>query len=229
MKRTSTIYIIGFILSVAFTSCQLDSARPIRNVRFDGNLLNRLQIAPDSLCACNNYDFGKSGKKLGMLNLNQILVEFDKNVSEEQRSEIVKDYNFLKGLSHSVQTNSATLHTLQLKEGFNCNQVEYILSVLEEDPAIQYSAPYFIAGANSLSKEVGLSNELLVTLEEGFGQAALEEFLNTAKAEIVDALGNNTYLVKVNKGANKNALEMASFLSARKGIAHAEPDFVLPM
>lgn len=211
----------GVLLLIAFSSCRENSASPVRNVRFDPNLLNKMQVAGNT---CTNYSYfhGGQSKNLGAVYTKQVLVAFENNVSATDQQLLIEKYGFVKSLGALTGSKSAVLQSLVLQDGLSCKQVEQALVTLAADAQITYAVPYFLAGKRLL----GISNEAIVTLEQN-GLDELKKLAKDYKAEVLPTLGNNIYLVKVNKQSKGNALELANFLQDQPGIVQAEPDFIV--
>ncbi|MDX5482461.1 MAG: hypothetical protein LPK07_12335 [Hymenobacteraceae bacterium] len=163
-------------------------------------------------------------RNLGAVYTKQVLVAFADGLAYEEQLKAVEEYGFVDRLNGQTSSNSAMLHTLVLKDGLNCKQVEQALVELAKDGRLSYVSPYFMKGNELL----GLSNEAIVTVEEN-GKAAFESAVRSFGAEVVTALGENTYVVKVDKNANGNALAVANYLKEQAGVAHAEPDFIVSL
>ncbi|WP_347158159.1 S8 family serine peptidase [Pontibacter chitinilyticus] len=222
------LHVLGSIFFIAvFASCKENNAGPIRNVRFDPDLLNKMQVAGSS---CTTYSYNDRGNtvNLGAVYTGQVLVAFKPNLPAAVQERVLAKYGFVKGVSAPVATSSLQLHAVQLQEGLNCKQVEQALKELAADVQFAYVAPYFITGSQGGEQLQGLSNEVLVTTTEG-GLATLNKLAKNYKAEVLQQLRNNTYLVKVDKQSNGNALDMANFLQGQPGIAQAEPDFIISL
>mgnify|MGYP005751286301 FL=1 len=222
MKKSSIPLLTYLLTLLVFTSCRHDDGSPIRNVRFDPNLLNQAQDG--SPCASYSYAYADEMRNLGAVYTKQVLVAFADGLAYEEQLKAVEEYGFVDRLNGQTSSNSAMLHTLVLKDGLNCKQVEQALVELAKDGRLSYVSPYFMKGNELL----GLSNEAIVTVEEN-GKAAFESAVRSFGAEVVTALGENTYVVKVDKNANGNALAVANYLKEQAGVAHAEPDFIVSL
>ena len=118
--------------------------------------------------------------------------------------------------------SSGLLHRVALADGLNSSQVEQALQELAQDPNINYAAPYFLDG----ERLVGVSNQVIVKMEKG-QTAELQKLAKQYNAEVHISIGENGYLVKVDKSSKGNALAFANYLQGKKGIAEAELDFVI--
>ncbi|ARS34380.1 hypothetical protein CA264_02385 [Pontibacter actiniarum] len=206
----------------ALSSCRQDEASPIKNVKAGPKLL-RSEIGGG---ACTNYTYfyNNEQKSLGNVFTKQVLVAFSNGLSADEEARVVEQYNFVAGVNGHISTNSALLHNIELVDGLNCQQVELAMEALAKDPNIAYVAPYFLSGDGLL----GISNEAIVTVVEG--QATALEALATAyKAEVMMPLSGQTYLLRVDKNSDGNALQLANYLKSQAGIAHAEPDFLVSL
>ncbi|WP_299820679.1 hypothetical protein [uncultured Pontibacter sp.] len=207
---------------LAFISCRQEDGSPIRNVRFDPNLLN--QAVDGSPCASYSYFYQDEQANLGSVYTKQVLVAFADGSKYEDLKKATSKYGFVRGLGSPNNSNSATLYTLELANGLNCKQTEEAIRVLANDPMVIYAAPYFIKDNNLL----GISNEAIVTTRNG-NKAALEQLLQNYNAAVVASLGDDIYVVKVDKNSVGNALELANHLKGQEGIVHAEPDFIVSL
>ena len=216
---TKNLPLLIFVLFlVAFSSCKDDNASPLRNVRFDPDLLNKLHQEGG---ACPTYSL--QSRNLGTVYTRQVLVAFTGKIPLAQQQQVLADYGFVTGMGAAVNSNSASLQPVQLQEGLSCSQVEQAIKELAADTRIAYVAPDFLQDGKQL---VGISNEVLVTVAPN-GLPALYQLAKAYNAQVLKPLGNNTYLVKVDKHAKGNALELANYLQGKPGITQAEPDFVV--
>ncbi|MBF9252600.1 hypothetical protein I2I11_04795 [Pontibacter sp. 172403-2] len=215
-------FLSGMLMLITFSACRDNSASPVRNVRFDPDLLNKMQVAGN---ACSSYSYvdGGQSKSLGVVYTKQVLVAFEPHISAADQQLLLQKYGFVKSLGTQAASKSAVLQSLVLQDGLNCKQVEQALLTLAADAQIAYAAPYFLSGKQLL----GISNEVIVTVEQD-GLSTLQELARDYKAEVQPSSpGSNIYLVKVSKHSNGNALELANFLQKQPGIAQAAPDFIL--
>ncbi|MBC5992509.1 S8 family serine peptidase [Pontibacter cellulosilyticus] len=221
--KINFIPLLLYTLSIlALASCRQEDGSPIRNVRFDPNLLN--QAMDGSPCTSFSYMFQNEQTSLGSVYTGKVVVVFTEGSTYEQQKKTAEKYGFVAQLGSPIGTNSATLYTLELVSGLNCKQAEQAVQVLSNDPGIAYAAPYFLRENNLL----GISNETIVTVRDG-GKAALDQLLQNYNASIVASLSDDVYVVKVDKNSDGNALELANYLAAQESIAHAEPDFVVSL
>ncbi|MEJ8802192.1 hypothetical protein [Pontibacter sp. H249] len=211
------LYTLTLLLIAA--SCRQEDGSPVRNVRFDPKLLNPVK---GGACASYSYFYENGRADLGSVYTKQMIISFAEGSSYEEQKSIAAKYVFIKNMGNQTSTNSAMLYTVELVSGLNCKQTEQAINILANDPMVAYAAPYFIQGKNLL----GLSNEAMVTVRAG-GEATLQRMLQDYKANLVASLGNEVYVVRVDKNSNGNALELANHLKEQDGIAHAEPDFVV--
>lgn len=206
---------------LALFSCRQDEGTNIRNVRFDPSLLNQ---ARNGSCETYSYTYQDEKASLGNVYTKQVIVTFADGSTHAQQQELTQKYGFVSGIKSQTPSNSAMLYTLELTDGLNCKQTEQALKVLANDPLVTYAAPYFVKSDNLL----GISNEAIVTVAAD-GKADLDALLSSYNATIVSPLGDAVYVVKVDKSANGNALDLANYLSGQDGIAHAEPDFIVSL
>ncbi|GAB3532574.1 hypothetical protein GCM10027443_16540 [Pontibacter brevis] len=171
-----------------------------------------------------NYTYftDQQQKTLGNVYTKEVLVSFVEGLSVEQEQQTLEQYGFVESRTEQVATDATLLHSVALVDGLNCNQVEQALQELAKDPNISYAAPYFRDG-NSL---VGVSNQVVVTLEKG-ETGALQRLAKEYNAEVLKSVDEDTYLLKVDDTSKGNALAFANYLHGQKGIAQAEPDFVV--
>ncbi|RIJ33962.1 hypothetical protein [Pontibacter oryzae] len=210
------------MIAFLFSSCRQDEASPIKNVKAGPKLLGAQ--AGNRACTTHTYFYGDEQKSLGNVFTKQILVAFESGLSPEEEASVVAKYNFVEEKKGQLSTNSAMLHNIELVNGLNCKQVEVAMEILAEDPAIAYVSPYFLNSDGLL----GVSNEAIVTVKEG-NTEALASLAATYNAEVLMPLSGETYLLRVDKNSEGNALELANYLNGQDGIAHAEPDFVVSL
>lgn len=175
--------------------------------------------------ACTNYSYyyGEQLRSLGTAHTGKVIVAFEANLTHDQQQQAISNYGYVEGITGQVATETGMLHTLSLMAGLNCKQVEQAMKELAKDNSIAYVAPYFLVGDNEL---LGLSNELIVTTTDAL---QLKRLAGTCRAIIVGELGNNTYLLAVDKNSKGNALETANYIKQQDGITHAEPDFIVSL
>ncbi|RDV13614.1 hypothetical protein DXT99_18945 [Pontibacter diazotrophicus] len=219
MKRTLIPVLATLTLLFAFTSCRQDGPAPIRNIKAGPNLL-KAQAGQSS----TNYTYftGQNQKALGNVYTKDVLVSFVGGLTADQEQRILTQYVFVKKTTEQVATDAALLHRVALVDGLNSNQVEQALQELAKDPNISYASPYFRDG-NSL---LGVSNQVIVTLENGETEV-LQQLAKEYNAEVLKSIGEGTYVVKVDNASKGNALAFANYLHGQKGIAQAEPDFII--
>jgi hypothetical protein len=221
MKHIFLPFFTCITLLFGVSSCRQDGAAPIRNIKAGPNLL-RAQVGG----SFTNYTYISNDKQrnLGNVYTKQVLISFANGLSVEQEQAVLAQYGFVKNATEQVATNTGLLHRVTLTDGLNCNQVELALQELEQDPHITYAAPYFMDGNNLL----GVSNQVIVTLEEGEA-AVLQKLAEQYNAQVLSPLGENVYVIKVDKNSEGNALAFADFLQNQKGVANAEPDFIVSL
>lgn len=219
MKRTIIPIFTYLTLLLVFTSCRQDGPAPIRNIKAGPNLLKAQAGSPFTSYA---YFADQQQKTLGNVYTKEVLVSFVSGLSAEQEQQTLAQYGFVENKTEQVATDAALLHSIELVDGLNCHQVEQALQELARDPNISYASPYFRDGDNL----VGVSNQVIVTLEKG-ETAAFQQLVEQYNAEVMKSLGEDVYLVKVDDKSKGNALAFANYLHGQKGIEQAEPDFVV--
>ena len=221
--KNKHIHFIIFILSMAaMLSCRQEDGSPIRNVRFDPNLLS--QAKDGTPCTSYNYIYQDEKSNLGNVFTKQVVVSFVEGSSFENQKRTAEKYGFVKGIGNRTTSNSAELYTLELSDGLNCKQAEQAMRIIEKDPLVAYVAPYFVRDNQLL----GISNEAIITVSKG-GKATLDKLVLDYKATIVSALSDGVYIVKVDKNSNGNALALANYLKNQDIITNAEPDFLVSL
>ncbi|MFT2011424.1 hypothetical protein ACMA1I_22315 [Pontibacter sp. 13R65] len=124
--------------TLVFPSCKDTTVSPLKHVRFDPELLNRLEIADSSSLVIAN--------PAGMqLNTKQVQVIFRENTSFAQQQELLNKYGFVQHIGMATPANSSLAHTLDLVDGLDNQQVSKVLHLLEKDPAIVAAKPTFRA------------------------------------------------------------------------------------
>ncbi|WP_345156767.1 S8 family serine peptidase [Pontibacter saemangeumensis] len=221
MKKNILPYLTCIIFLFVFSSCRQDGPAPIRNVKAGPKLL-RAQAGG----SFTNYTYisNRQQRNLGNVYTKQVLVSFANGLSAAQEQAVLAQYGFVKHGAGQVAMSTGLLHRVELTDGLNCNQVEQALQELAGDPNINYAAPYFMDG----ERLIGVSNQVLVTLEKG-DRGELQKLAEQYNAEVLNASVDGKYILKVDKSSEGNALALANFLQGKKGIALAEPDFVLSL
>ena len=219
--RTILPCIITILTVFAFSGCRQDDVSPIRNVRFDPKLLNPLKAAG----GCTNYSYHTGGKlrNLGTIHTSSVVVAFNDNQTDAQLQQTLAKYGFVTGVLSQRVSHTGKVYTLGLINGLSCAQAGQAILELKKDKAIRYAGPVFNLDGN---QAVGLSNELMVKTETG-GEVALKTFAAAHNAKVVGPLGADTYLLSIDKSADGNAIELSNALKSVRGIAQANPDFIL--
>ncbi len=216
MKRILP-WLSSLLLLIPFSSCRESYVSPVRNIRFDPGLLNKMQVAGD---ACNSYSYfdGAQTIQLGTVYTRQVLVIFNPELTAEAQQEALQQLDFVAKLGQDW----GALQLVELQEGLSCKQVEQAMLLLAADTHIQYVAPLFANAAQLL----GTSNEVVVTIEQA-SLPILYQLVKAYKAEVTPTSQEGTYVVRVNKQSKGNALELANFLQTQAGIVLAVPTFIL--
>ncbi|MCJ8164612.1 hypothetical protein MKJ04_07125 [Pontibacter sp. E15-1] len=218
MKRYTLPYIICILFIFVFSSCRQDGPAPIRNIKGGPKLL---RAQTNSACQTYTYSQDQKQKSLGMVFTREVLVSFKDGLTSAQQQQSLAAYDFVKQQKAKVLDNSAQLYRLELVAGLNCSQVEEALHLLADNPDVSYASPLFMQGDQLL----GLTNELTVTIEEG-GENALQQLADQYNAEVLPALTEHIYVLRLNKNATSDALALAEFLQGESGIVRANADFV---
>lgn len=213
-----SLFVVGFI-----SSCRQDVASPIRNVRFDPQLINRLQTAENNSCTNYAYLQGKESKALGIVSTEEITVAFEGNVTFEDQKNLINSYGFFKGLGQPKSANGLVSYALHVADGLNCKQVELLVTELNKERGVLFAAPSFLTGDEGKAKIRSLTNEVLVTLDKGASLAELQQTAVAANAVVLKKAAADTYILRVGKNSEQNALELANALQHVSGIASAEP------
>ena len=222
MKRPFIPILTFLTLLLVFTSCRQDGPAPIRNIKAGPNLLKAQASGP-----LNTYTYFTNNmpKVLGNVYTKDVLISFEGGLTAEQEQHTLAQYGFVKSTKEEVATHAGLLYRLELVDGLNSNQVELALQELARDPNIDYAAPYFVDG----SSLIGVSNQVIVTLEKGRG-ADLQNLIEQYGAEMLQQRSDDVYLVKVDDNSKGNALAFANFLHGKKGIVQeASPDFIVSL
>lgn len=222
----NTLLLFSTMLAILLLpSCRQESVSPIRNVKFDPNLLNPLQAGNTSSCTNHTYFYGGEARNLGVVYTKQVLVAFNGTLTQAEVSDITMAHGFVAGVGAPVSSNSASLYPVTLVDGLNCVQVEQALRELQNDAGIAYAAPCFLAGGTQL---MGITNEFIVTLTDTRdAEMQLNRLVKTTGTAVVTSLGDQIYVLRADKNSDGNALEMANHFQGQRGIAHAEPDFMV--
>ncbi len=133
------------ICMVAFmSSCRQDVAPPIRNVRFDPQLINRIQTADNSSCTNYSYTQGKDQILLGVVSTEEITIAFESSMTPEDQKDLIESYGFFKGFGHPKNTNGVVAYEVKLNSGLNCKQVELVIAELNKERGVSFAAPTFL-------------------------------------------------------------------------------------
>jgi hypothetical protein len=222
MIRILTPFITIFTI-VFMAGCKYDSAAPIRNIRFDPKLFGRMQAEGSTTCA-NHYFYDQDKRiNLGVISSKYVLVAFNSSLNSDDRQQVLNRFGFVVGIAGQTSSRSASLYTVKLVNGLNCQQAGQALKEIAKDAAVVYVSPYFMTYENGKEYLKGVSNELQVKTSDSEMLKKVTESYNTAAVTVLD---NETYLLALDKSSAGNALETANQLKNQPGIEMATPKFV---
>lgn len=142
-KNILCLSLLSFIMIALFSSCRQDDAAPIRNVRFDPQLINRLQTADNSSCSIHKHSSENKTINFNALFANEITVAFDTGMPYAEQQRLIKSYGVFQTLRQPKSHAITPTYALALKNDFNCRQIEYIISELNKEPGVKYAAAAF--------------------------------------------------------------------------------------
>ncbi|TXK49691.1 hypothetical protein FVR03_06250 [Pontibacter qinzhouensis] len=131
--------LIAFVaIILVFPACKDTTVSPLKHVRFDPELLNRLKIADSSALAIAN--------PTGMvLNTKQVQVVFRDNLSLDKQQQFLSTYGFVQQIGQATPADAAIAYNVELVDGLNQDQLRKAIYLLSQDAAIAKAEPTFLA------------------------------------------------------------------------------------
>jgi hypothetical protein len=179
---------------------------------------------PGGECPEYFYFYEQTKVMLGKVNTSKIVLGFQDGVTTEQKAAFISKYPYLQGIQNEFNTGSADATIVLLTAGLTCAQVEAALSQLANQPEIRYATPFFQSPFEA--SLLGISNQFLVNLKPGYTLEDLEKLTKRTKTQIVEQLGEQTFILSADKYSTGNALQLANEFAQFYQVESSEPDFL---
>jgi hypothetical protein len=184
--------------------------------------------------SCTNYVHeGKNGDniRLGNAKGDIILVGFAADLSLENKESVLAKYPFYERMDGEVSMDSGLITKVVLKPEATCFEAEKIIKDLQKQTGVFFALPTFLPSPEQQGTYawVGLSNEIIVSLEEGTPLDKFEAALAATGAQVVFSLTDEIHVVSVDKTSSGNALAVAKQFNALDFVATAEPNLIYTM
>lgn len=161
---------------------------------------------------------------LGPVLTDMIIIGFVEGTDKAEKEKIISQYDFLGNVLDEHTSGSADVTIVSTRNNPTPGTLEVKFSVLEQNPKVLYSTPFFTKNPTSGGR-LGITNQFLVTLEENIGMDTLEKLMQRTNTRLIEPLGNNIYILSADKNSAGNALDMANYFHESQGIKIGEPDF----
>lgn len=163
--------------------------------------------------------------QLGPILTDMLNLGFVPGTTREEKEKIMAEYDFLGKILSEGNSGSADVTVVATQGDLSPGTLELKFSLLEQNPKIQYAAPFF-GPVNGSPGRVGITNQFIITLEDKVGEALLDKLMKRTLTQKVDALGPQTFVLSADKSSAGNALDMANYFHESPGIKIGEPDFL---
>lgn len=171
------------------------------------------------------YNYGPEGKNYYKLSTEKILVKFNKDLSFDQKQELLSSFEELDPISEDNLLPAPDVTLVQV-QGLSGEELEDLLVKIEQVPDVIYANPFLIYEDGTYQ---GIQDRVIVQLKsendfDKLNELAKEFNVNVLERDIYDS---KTYILKTNKNSKGNALEVANSLHESGEFQYAEPDFLL--
>jgi hypothetical protein len=215
---TKALLIILFAVNLG---CQKEDIEPV----LSGSETEEAdsQKKPNDICPEYFYYYGQTKIDLGAVNTSQIIIGFQNGITSEQKAAFISQYPYLQSIKSEFNTGSADATVITLKEGITCAEVEAAFIQLAKQPEVRYATPFYQSPFDT--NLLGITNQFIVNLKPGYTVEDLQILTKRTKTEIVEQLGDITFIMSADKYATGNALQMANEFAGFYQIDSSEPDF----
>ncbi|KAA9340189.1 hypothetical protein [Adhaeribacter soli] len=180
--------------------------------------------------ACPEYFYYYQQEKVPLkLKPAYLLAGFQPGLSQEAKTSILKTVPEFENLSTDQSGSAGTFNVVKLRNATSCDRVLQIIKQLQQKNELTFVNPVFdpVSNLGSGYLWVGLTSGFLVTLKSADQMPQLKALLTETRTELLDTLGETTFLIGATKNAKGNALEMANYFHEQPFVENAEPDFFL--
>ena len=161
---------------------------------------------------------------LGPVLTDMIIIGFVDGTDKATKEKIISEYDFLGNVLDEHTSGSADVTIVSTRNNPTPGTLEVKFNLLEQNPKILYATPFFTKNPTSGGR-LGITNQFMVTLEDGVGQGLLDKLMKRTNTRLVEPLGPQTYILSADKNSAGNALDMANYFHESPGIKIGEPDF----
>lgn len=171
------------------------------------------------------YNYGPEGKNYYKLSTEKILVKFNKNLSFDQKQELLSSFEELDPISEDNLLPAPDVTLVQV-QGLSGEELEDLLLKIEQVPDVIYANPFLIYEDGTYQ---GIQDRVIVQLKSESDFVKITELAKEFNVNVLerDLYDSKTFILKTNKNSKGNALEVANSLHESGEFQYAEPDFLL--
>lgn len=221
MKRLFYLLNIVFILPL-FSACQIGGMEPS---------VTTLVLPYEARTAsCTSYSYiAKDGTEtsFGPARGGEILVGFKPDVTLEAQQRLLDQFPFFDRLDGEVMMDSGEITKVLLLPEATCFEAEKTLKALRKLEEVNFATPVFNPTPSQVGtyEWVGLSNEFLVSLEEG-NLEELNQLVAQTNTSIVFSLTDEIHVLSADKNSTGDALELSNSFNQLPFVTSAEPNYI---
>ena len=183
------------------------------------------------IASCTTYSFEDNANSniiLGEARGDMLLVGFAPGLSREAQERVLAQYPFFDRLDGEVALESGNITKVLLHPDATCFEAEKMLKMLQKQDEVVFATPAFHPKPSEADayQWVGLSNEILVSVESPEALEQLEHWMKKTKSTLVLSLSDELHLISADKNSKGNALELSSSLNQLAFVAAAEPNLI---
>ncbi|WP_169788195.1 hypothetical protein [Rufibacter tibetensis] len=164
----------------------------------------------------------KFGRARGEL----ILVGFAEGMSLQARQQVLGRFPQFQSVEGEIAVDSGIITVVRLAPGSECSDVEKLLTRLVKESSISFANPFFESNSTDPEAPItGLSNEILVFIEEG-SLDKLEQLVAQTNTKIVASYSDEIHVLSVDKNSSGSILNITTLLNQQAFVLGAEPNLV---
>lgn len=169
--------------------------------------------------------YGPDGKQVFTMAEDRILVRFQQGISLTEKQSLLSKYAGVVALQNDDVLPAPDV-TIARVSGLNSDEIEKLLSSLNQNPLIIYANPFLIYADGTRQ---GIQDRIIIRLKSNkdlnmMNGIAKDLKLNVLERNEFDPL---MYVLQTTKQSSGNALEMANRMHESGAFEYAEPDFLL--
>jgi hypothetical protein len=180
--------------------------------------------------ACPDFYYYYNQEKIALqVNPTVLLVGFTEGQTPESQRKIMSRFSEFAELGAAQRSAAGAFTIVKLKPATTCPQALTLTKKLQQLPEVVFANPTFQTPATlgNAYAWVGVTSEFIVTLKRAEDRETFNKALAETKTQILDPLGETSFLVQATKTARGNALEMANYFHQQPFVQNSEPDFFL--